>query len=93
MYKLFDQLETASIDKLKFYINMVLPLYSENMVLSPSLWRAGDEETKMAYTYYANIHGPEALRIEMGIGFGLKNAARDKSGKAYEQAPKINLFL
>jgi len=91
--KLFDQLETASIDKLKFYINMVLPLYSENMVLNPSLWKAWDEETQMAYTYYANIHGPEALRIGMGIGFGLKNAARDKSGKAYEQAPKINLFL
>lgn len=91
--KLFDQLETASIDKLKFYINMVLPLYSENMVLSPSLWKAWDEEAQMAYTYYANIHGPEALRIGMGIGFGLKNAARDKSGKAYEQAPKLNLFL
>jgi len=94
IYKnLFDQLETASVDKLKFYINMVLPLYSENMVLSPLLWKNWDEETQMAYTYYANIHGPEALRIGMGIGFALKNATRDKSGKAYEQAPKINLFL
>ncbi len=91
--KLFYQLETASIDKLKFYINMVLPLYSENMVLSPLLWKAWDEETQMAYTYYANLHGPEAMRMGMGIGFGLKNATRDKSGKVYEQAPKINLFL
>lgn len=91
--KLFYQLEAASIDKLKFYINMVLPLYSENMVLSPLLWKAWAEETQMAYTYYANLHGPEAMRMGMGIGFGLKNAARDKSGKVYEQAPKINLFL
>lgn len=66
---------------LKFYLNMVLPLYSENMVLSPTLWRAWDEETQMAYTYYANIHGPEAMRMGMCIGYGLKNAARDKSEK------------
>lgn len=91
--KLFYQLETASVDKLKFYINMVLPLYSENMVLSPLLWKAWDEETQMAYTYYANIHGPESMVMGIGVGFGLKNAARDKSGKGYEQAPKINLFL
>jgi hypothetical protein len=39
------------------------------------------EETKMAYTYYANIHGPEAMRMGMCIGYGLKNAARDKSEK------------
>ena len=44
---------------------MVLPLYSENMVLSPTLWRAWDEETQMAYTYYANLHGPEAMRMGM----------------------------
>jgi len=47
----------------------------------------------MAYTYYANLHGPEAMRMEMCIGYGLKNAAKDKSGKVYEQATKINLFL
>jgi hypothetical protein len=79
--KLFNQLKSASIEKLKFYLNMVLPLYSENMVLSTTLWRAWDEETKMAYTYYANIHGPEAMRMGMCIGYGLKNAARDKSEK------------
>jgi hypothetical protein len=91
--KLFYQLETASLDKLKFYINMVLPLYSENMVLSPLLWNAWNENIQMAYTYYANLHGPEAMRMGMGIGFGLKNAARNKSDSAYNVMPKINLFL
>lgn len=89
----FEQLASATDDKLKFYINMVLPLYSENMVLSPDLWNAWDEETQMAYTFYANLHGPEAYTIGMGIGMGLKNAARDKAGKAYLSPPKINLFL
>ena len=89
---LFEQLQSASIDKLKFYLNMILPLYSENMVLSSRLWKGWSEEVQIAYTYYANLHGPEAKTIGMGIGFGLKNAYNDKSGKAYQVAPKINLF-
>lgn len=90
--KLFHQLETASLDKLKFYINMVLPLYSENRVLSPSLWNAWSDEVQMAYTYYANLHGPQAYTMGMGVGFGLKNAARDKTKNSYGSAPKMNLF-
>lgn len=94
IYKdLFEQISLATDNKLRFYINMVLPLYSENMVLSPELWKAWDVETQMAYTFYANLHGPEAYTIGMGIGMGLKNAARDKTGKAYLSPPKINLFL
>ncbi len=73
--------------------DLMILSFSENIVLSPSLWRAWDEETQIAYTYYANLHGPEAMRMEMCIGYGLKNAAKDKSGKVYEQATKINLFL
>lgn len=94
IYKdLFEQVSLATDNKLRFYINMVLPLYSENMVLSPELWKAWDMKTQMAYTFYANLHGPEAYTIGMGIGMGLKNAARDKMGKAYLSPPKINLFL
>lgn len=90
---LFEQLKSASINKLKFYINMMLPLFSENMVLGSTLWNAWDEETKMAYTYYANLSGPDALRMEMAVGMGLKNASRDKSEKCYNLPPKINLFM
>lgn len=90
---LFEQVLSATDNKLRFYINMVLPLYSENMVLSPELWKAWDEKTQMAYTFYANLHGPEAYTFGTGIGMGLKNAARDKTGKAYLSPPIINLFL
>ena len=90
---LFEQLRNASIDKLKFYINIMLSLFSENMVLGSTLWDAWDEETKMAYTYYANLNGPDVLSIEMAVGMGLKNTARDKSEKRYSLSPKINLFM
>ena len=89
---LFDQFQNASLDKLKFYLNMVLPLYSENMVLSPRLWKGWSEEIQTAYTYYSNLHGPKAKAMGMCTGVGLKNAYNDKSGKAYQTIPKINLF-
>jgi len=90
---LFEQIKNASIEKLKFYINMVLPLYSENMVLSPALWNAWNSEIQMAYTYYANLNGPDAVKMGMTVGMGLSNMAKDKSGKSYDQQPKLNLFL
>lgn len=89
---LFQQLKTASLPKLKLYINLVLPLYSENMVLSTELWESWYEEVQMAYTYYANLKGKDAVVMGKGIGFGLKNAARHKSDDAYNASPKINLF-
>ncbi len=90
---LFQQLKTASVTKLKFYINLVLPLYSENMVLSTELWESWDEEVKMAYTDYANLKGKDAVVMGKGIGFGLKNATRQKSDGVYNNSPKINLFI
>lgn len=77
---LFNQLKTASLVKLKFYVNLVLPLYSENMVLSMDIWDNWNEEVQRAYTYYANLTGKDAYVMGKGIGFRLKNAASDKTG-------------
>ena len=90
---LFVQMQEAPIEKVKYYINLVLPLYSENMVLSPVIWNSWDNETKMAYTYYANLNGKDAMVIGRGVGFGLKNAYRNKTGSSYNVQPKINLFI
>ncbi len=90
---LFQQLKAASLSKLKFYVNLMLPLYSENMVLSTELWKSWDEEVQMAYTYYANLKGKDAVVMGKGIGFGLKNATRSKSDDVYKISPKINLFM
>ncbi len=88
----FSQVKEASLDKLKFYLNIILPLYSENMVLSGALWNSWNEDVKKAYTYYANLQGIEAMKMNIALSFGLKNAARDKTGKSYCNSPKINLF-
>jgi len=67
--KFFSQIGNAPLKKLKFYLNMVLPLYSENMVLSEHLWSSWSEEIQMAYTYYANLKGKDAFVMGKGISF------------------------
>lgn len=88
--RLFLQAQEASKDKLRFYLNIMLPLYSENMVLSPELWMAWDEKTRMEYTCYANLNGPNARWISIEIGMGLRNAHRSRSD--YSGPQEINLF-
>ncbi len=90
--KFFEQLTNASEDKIKFYFNLVLPLISENVVLSPDLWNNMDDEQQTAYTVYANSNGPEAVTMEMAIGFALKNAAKSKKQDVYQNQPRLNLF-
>ena len=90
--RLFDQLNAASIDKIKFYISMVLPLYSENMVLSSKLWDSWSEEVQMAYTFYANLTGRDAFVYGKCIGMGIRNAAKKRSEFDYSKRGKIDLF-
>ena len=76
--KFFEQINNASLEKVKFYFSMILPLYSENMVLSPVLWNKWDDEIKMAFTFYANLNGKIFKRYSIAIGMGLRNAANSK---------------
>lgn len=90
--RLFEQLNVASMDKIKFYISMVLPLYSENIVMNPELWNSWNEEVKMAYTYYANLTGRDAILYGKCIGMGLRNAAKKEPEFDYSKRGKIDLF-
>jgi len=71
---------------------MGLTLYSENMVLSPVLWDSWDDGTKMLYTFFANLNGPEAAIQSKGIGMLLRNAAKIKPSYNYSKRSKIYLF-
>ncbi|MDR7001728.1 hypothetical protein [Neobacillus niacini] len=88
---LFNQLQSSPIDKVKFYISLILPLYSENMVLSPSLWNSWDEETQMAYTFYANLKDKDFFIYNKMNGMILRKAAK-MPGFSYGERNKINLF-
>lgn len=91
--KFFRQIKTASLDKIKYYFSMILPLYSENMVLSPDLWKRWNDEIKMAFTFYANLKGVTFTRYSFTIGIGLRNAANSKEPFDYSKRGKIDLFV
>ena len=91
--KIFEQINNASLEKVKFYFSMILPLYSENMVLSPVLWNKWDDEIKMAFTFYANLNGKIFKRYSIAIGMGLRNAANSKVPFDYSKRGKIDLFM
>ena len=76
----------------KFYISMVLPLYSENMVLSSKLWDSWSEEVQMAYTFYANLTGRDALVYGKCIGMVIRKAAKKRAEFDYSKRGKIDLF-
>lgn len=91
--KFFEQLNNASIEKIKYYFSMILPLYSENMVLSPVLWNKWDDEIKTAFTFYANLNGNAFKQYSMAIGMGLRNAANSKTPFDYSKRGKMDLFV
>ncbi|WP_413380801.1 YecA family protein [Alkalihalobacillus sp. 1P02AB] len=89
---LFNQIQSSTIDKIKFYFSLVLPLYSENMVLSPDIWKNWDEETQIAYTFYANLQGSDASVYSKTIGMVLRNAGKSTTFD-YSNRGKLDLFV
>lgn len=85
----FEQLSSSPLSKVELYFSMILPLYSENIVLSPELWESWDETTQFAYLHLANLNGKNLANLERTISLGLKNLSHSNG----ECAPcKIDLF-
>ena len=85
----FEQLDSSPLAKIELYLSMYLPLYSENIVLSPGLWESWDETIQAAYLHLANLKGNDLAIFERGIHFGLRNMSHGNS----EYSPcKIDLF-
>lgn len=97
---LFRQLDRASPEKTRFYFSRILPLYAENMVLSPRLWEAWSEETRLAFTIYANFKANLKSNFKEwmfdhyseDIGRSLWEAANGKKPFDYSQGPLVDLF-
>lgn len=58
------------------------------MVLSLSMWFL---ESQIAYTFYANLSGPDAVVYGKSIGMGIQKAAKNPEFD-YSKRGRINLF-
>lgn len=88
---LFDQLTSSSLDKIKFYMSLFLPLYSENIVISPALWNTWDDEKRRTYTFYANLKNEQFFTFNKANGMILRNASKIR-GFEYREKNIISLF-
>ena len=71
--KFFQQLQTTNLDKVKYYFDLILPLYTENNVLSPRLWEKWGEEQQIGYTFFANRKGKQFLLYKQILKLGMYN--------------------
>ena len=53
----------------------MLPLFSENVILSEVLWNALDEKGQFGLTHMANLTGDDQLKLSQTLGMALRNAA------------------
>lgn len=87
----FEQIKTAQIDKTLYYLNLLLPLFSENLVLSEKLWNAHSEKGQLGLTHMANLVGQDQFNLSHTIGMALRNAAKNKK-MDYSKCGEIDLF-
>lgn len=97
--KYFDDIENLDEEKLKRFLNLTLPTYSENIVLSPSLWDSWSSNAKKEFEQIIsgmggdfekmiNRESPfaslEEIQMAINVQFGIIDM---------ESSPKYDLFL
>lgn len=90
--KFTRQLIKKDIWLVKYFFTLMLPLYSENIVLSPQLWERWDEQCKMAFTFYANRTGRQFEIYKMTLKFAMQNLKSEFMTIENASKCKINLF-
>lgn len=78
----FEQLKSSPLPLIQYYLNVFIPLYSQNLILSPQLWDKWDEKAQFGVQYA--IADPHSSNLLLALKFYLKNIS-----KAHDEA-KIN---
>lgn len=87
----FDQIQESDISKVIFYFNLLLPLFSENLVISEKLWDNLSEKGQFGLVHMANLIGTDQFNLSHTIGMALRNAAKNKK-MDYSKRGEIDLF-
>lgn len=87
-----SQLSFIDLNTIKYYFTIMLPLYSENVVLSPRLWDTWDMKTKKSFTFYANRQGNQFNIYKKIMSYAMKNIKRQKLSLEDGKRCLIDLF-
>ena len=89
--KFFEQITATHIEKILYYFNLILPLFSENIVLSKELWNAHSDKGQAGLTHLANLTGNDHFNMSQTFGMVLRNAKKDKR-MDYSKRGEVDLF-
>lgn len=87
----FEQIQVSDISKVLYYFNLLLPLFSENLVISEKLWDNHSEKGQFGLVHMANLTGTDQFNLSHTIGMALRNAAKNKK-MDYSKRGEIDLF-
>lgn len=95
LFSTSTKLETAwkqfrTFYSVKGYL-LLLPLFSENLVISEKLWDNHSEKGQFGLVHMANLIGTDQFNLSHTIGMALRNAAKNKK-MDYSKRGEIDLF-
>lgn len=90
-HNFLNQILAADISKVLFYFNWLLPLFSENLVISEKLWNSHSGTGQFALVHMANLLGTDQFNLSHTFGMQLRNAAKNKKTD-YSKRGEIDLF-
>ena len=70
----FEQIRNAPLGLMQYYINVFIPLYSQNLILSPSLWNSWSEMAQGGVQFA--VADPHSVKLLKGLQFYMKNIAK-----------------
>ncbi|MDD4752516.1 MAG: zinc chelation protein SecC [Desulfitobacteriaceae bacterium] len=70
----FEQIRTAPLGLILYYINVFIPLYSQNLILSPSLWEIWTEMAQCGVQ--AAVADPQSVKLLLYVQAYMKNIAK-----------------
>lgn len=72
----FQKMRTAPLSLVEYYINVLIPLYSQNLIISPNLWNKWDERTQAGVQFA--VADPQSSKMLLALKFYLKNISKSK---------------
>ncbi|GAA3645283.1 SEC-C domain-containing protein [Asaccharospora irregularis] len=72
----FDQIRNSPIGLIEYYLNAFIPLYSQNLIISPELWDSWSELGQSGIQFA--VADPNSVKLLKGVQFYMQNIAKLK---------------
>lgn len=75
--KYFEEIRNAPLDLVKYYINILIPLYSQNLIISPLLWDKWSEKAQCGVQFA--VADPHSSKMMYGVKCYLRQIDKSKT--------------